>query len=137
MFEGFDTLSDILAMAYWKEFLVAFPNIKLILTMRERKSWVKSYINQLTKYNQSALSFPLSIFSPTARRWWDFHCRPLAKVCKLPTTKHFSLRKCFPIDNEETCLKFYDEYNDDVIKENHILLVLGSRDLFFVVPMVV
>ncbi|XP_039259639.2 uncharacterized protein LOC120336104 [Styela clava] len=118
MFKGYDATSERFAMAFWKDFLKAFPDIKLILTKRDDKhKFAKSFINQFTKYNESAFSFPLSVFSLTARRWFDIQRDVIAKVCKPHfDSKGFEVCKKFPILDHDQYAKYYEDHNNDVIK---------------------
>ncbi|XP_039250628.2 uncharacterized protein LOC120328257 [Styela clava] len=118
MFEGYDATSDTFAIAYWKEFLKAFPDIKLILTMHDDKyKCAKSFINQYTKYNESAFSFPLSVFSMKARRWFDLERKSVAKFCKPPSEiTGFEICKKFPILDQDQYAKYYEDHNNDVIE---------------------
>nr|XP_039254238.1 uncharacterized protein LOC120331228 [Styela clava] len=118
MFRGYDATSDTLVLAYWKEFLKAFPDIKLILTIRDDKyECAKSFINQYTKYNESAFSFPLSVFSLKARRWWDLERDSVAKFCKPPfEIKGYEICKKIPILDQDQYAKYYEDHNNDVLE---------------------
>jgi hypothetical protein len=43
LFEGYDASTDLPACIYWREMMVAFPDAKVILTIRDAESWWKSY----------------------------------------------------------------------------------------------
>jgi hypothetical protein len=43
LFDGYDASTDLPACIYWREMMVAFPDAKIILTIRDAESWWKSY----------------------------------------------------------------------------------------------
>ncbi|XP_039255803.2 uncharacterized protein LOC120332591 [Styela clava] len=117
MFKNYDTASDFMAALHWKEFLKGFPDIKIILMQRDIESWLVSYKAQVKKFNESALSFPLSVFSPTARRWFDFTGKFMRRLWNEKENTAFYFRKTLPLLDDDRARKLYKDHTADVIKE--------------------
>ncbi|CAK8698379.1 unnamed protein product [Clavelina lepadiformis] len=60
MYEDVDAVTDQPACLFWEQILEAFPDAKVILTLRDEDSWWKSYKFQLEEINRDV---PSKIFN--------------------------------------------------------------------------
>nr|XP_039273062.1 uncharacterized protein LOC120347221 [Styela clava] len=69
MYENVDAVTDLPACYFWEEIHKAFPDAKIILTIRDDEDkWYKSFENQYKTYDSSFIVRLMAIFSPTFRR---------------------------------------------------------------------
>ena len=67
VYQNADAVVDIPGNFFYEEILEAFPDCKVILSLREEDSWVKSRVNHREKA-EAARSQIISTLSPTARK---------------------------------------------------------------------
>nr|XP_039263445.1 uncharacterized protein LOC120339396 [Styela clava] len=69
MFEDVDAVTDVPSCYFWEEIHKAFPDAKIILTLRENDEvWPKSFKNQMKTSNGNTMVTLLSYLSPTFQR---------------------------------------------------------------------
>ncbi|CAK8680414.1 uncharacterized protein LOC143463088 [Clavelina lepadiformis] len=72
MYEDVDAVADVPPCYYWEEIYKAFPDSKVILTLRDdEESWFRSYLRQSDKWETSIVSF-LRLTSQAARDFRRF-----------------------------------------------------------------
>lgn len=89
MYKDVDACTDLPACHFWPELLEAFPDAKLVYTVREEESWVKSAIKQAAEINANIPLIVLGFFSPTARAFCRFLNDCTRGLYGLPTSMTF------------------------------------------------
>ncbi len=64
VFEGYEACVDFPSSLYWRELAEAFPEAKVVLTVREFEGWYKSASNTIYKVSKSAPSWARLIPKP-------------------------------------------------------------------------
>ncbi|CAK8688903.1 unnamed protein product [Clavelina lepadiformis] len=71
MYENVDAVTDIPGNIFWDEIHKAFPEAKIVLTIRDEDKWIDSVENQYSKANKP-IFFVLTFFSPTFKKLGRF-----------------------------------------------------------------
>ncbi|XP_078481862.1 uncharacterized protein LOC100176328 isoform X3 [Ciona intestinalis] len=79
MYENVDAVTDLPGCAFWDEILKAFPDAKIVLTMRDEEQWWKSMQKQHEE-NASLIMQMIVTISPTGRRFAQHGRRILKSV---------------------------------------------------------
>ncbi|XP_039257798.1 uncharacterized protein LOC120334362 [Styela clava] len=69
MYENVDAVSDLPPSYFWEEIHKAFPEAKIILSIRDEDSWYKSFFKQFTANESSWALKIMSLLSPTG--YWS------------------------------------------------------------------
>lgn len=80
LFKGFEATVDFPACCYYRELMQAFPDAKVVLTVREANRWFDSFLT----LQQTTDKFRIFRFIPRARRFLDFVDLLLPKVFNDP-----------------------------------------------------
>ena len=70
VYQNVDAIVDYPGNYFWEEILKAFPDSKVILSVREEDSWVKRLASQL-EVTFASRFHKMSMLSPTARNWYS------------------------------------------------------------------
>ncbi|XP_077974837.1 uncharacterized protein LOC120329407 [Styela clava] len=120
MYNKYDVISGIPVYFYWREFLEAFPDLKLIFFTRDEERWLDSWKHQVDVVNQGVLSFPLSVFSPKAKQWIAFINNCLKKHVDpsyRPTwSEYLSPRKRYLKLEDRLMLNAFRRHNKDILQ---------------------
>ena len=118
--EGLSGGVDFPMSLYWKELLVMYPNAKVLLAVRDPVKWyhsVKNTIREIHRFRvESIVAAPVKILGKVTGRMTG----PALYTCEAPTylgTKY--PRGLFgAVDaGEETAIRFYKDWVDQVMKE--------------------
>ncbi|XP_078490451.1 uncharacterized protein LOC100176603 isoform X2 [Ciona intestinalis] len=106
MYENIDAVTDLPGCIFWDEILKAFPEAKVVLTMRENEDvWYKSFKRQMTE--NVAWKHKIRImFSYTAYRFYLYSSR----LCQ------FSFGTEFGKVNETLSKMYYRRHNANVMQ---------------------
>ncbi|XP_078481860.1 uncharacterized protein LOC100176328 isoform X1 [Ciona intestinalis] len=124
MYENVDAITDLPGCAFWDEILKAFPDAKIILTMRDNEEqWWQSLLKQ-HEQNTSLLLKILFTISPTGRRMGQHGSRIISAIIGQEMT---------PLTNvlNETLFKMaYRRHNAHVLQNapKDQLLVFNFKD---------
>ncbi|XP_077975762.1 uncharacterized protein LOC120332969 [Styela clava] len=134
MYQHYDATSDLPMALYWREFLDAFPDLKLIFMDRNEEKWLESWKNQIKCDNENGVSFILKVFSPTARRYITFfekvlryHVDPSKKSTWLD---FLSPNKQYWMVDDERILETFRNHNQDILQNapKDRLLIFNLKD---------
>eukprot|EP01084_Bolivina_argentea_P095933 172452_1 len=118
-FNNYDACCDSPSRFYWKELFQYYPNSKVILTIRNKHKWFKSWQNTIVPAHfDGVLGNSESI---------HFHTKLLKEIsfCNMK----------YNVRDEQDCFKIFDEYNDGVInyfndnKLNDKLMVIDLENI--------
>ncbi|CAK8677507.1 uncharacterized protein LOC143446924 [Clavelina lepadiformis] len=70
MYQSVDAVTDSPTCKFWEEILQAFPDAKVILTLRDEDSWCKSLCNQCEVMNGNILYQVMQVLSPTGWKYF-------------------------------------------------------------------
>lgn len=127
IYQGMDVASDMPANMYWKDFLKAFPDIKLIMMLRDEEQWLRSWKRHWNGRNNDALLMPLSIFSPTARKCIKIYHLEATTFFRVPQK---SFRSIYQGISDQKLREVYREHNRNIVENAPAdrLLVLNLKD---------
>lgn len=115
MYEDIDAVVDSPAYYFWEEIHKAFPDSKIILTLRDsEEEWCQSFMKQMEVEDKNIILRLVAIFSPSLRRiLLRFRSRFTALLFGLKP--QYLLRWRLKI-NKEMLIKRYKAHNDLVLK---------------------
>ncbi|CAK8689023.1 unnamed protein product [Clavelina lepadiformis] len=73
MYENVDAVTDTPACLFWEEISKAFPDCKIVLTMRDEDSWIKSWQGQILEAQGSRIFQLIQLLSPTGWKLFRFY----------------------------------------------------------------
>ncbi|CAK8677510.1 unnamed protein product [Clavelina lepadiformis] len=82
MYHSVDAVTDSPTCKFWEEILQAFPDAKVILTLRDEDSWYKSLCNQCEVMNGNILYQVMQVLSPTGWKYFK-HFRLVSKFSSI------------------------------------------------------
>ena len=98
VYQNADVCVDLPGYFFFEEILEAFPDCKVILSVREEDSWIESLVRQLDSLY--ALRSKISMLSPTARKMEYFFDSFLnAAIGSFNTKSTYVIRKRYRIHN--------------------------------------
>lgn len=108
-YDNYASTTDLPACMYWKELLTAYPNAKVVLSVRDAKGWHKSCTDTIFNFELCNPNMPLGVkilttFVPFYRRW----SRMVHACWGYKFNADYSL---------EQSTKVFDEFNASVIKD--------------------
>lgn len=106
MYEDVDAVVDSPAMYFWEEISKAFPEAKIILSMRDsEEAWFESLRKQLEVLDSNFFLRLTQILSPTTRRFFRNVSEPTACVAfGIPPMSDFRVKT--PINKQMLMLKY-------------------------------
>ena len=97
LFERYEATVDFPACIYYRELLQAFPDAKVVLTVRDPERWFESFLT----LQQTTDRFRIFHFIPRARRFLNFVDLLLGKVFSDPRDRHI-------------CVEVFNRHNEEV-----------------------
>jgi hypothetical protein len=97
LFAGFEATVDFPACVYYRELLRAFPDAKVVLTVRDPERWFESFL----ALQQTTDQFRVFRFIPRARRFLNFVDLLLGKVFDRPR-------------DHDNCINVFNRHNQEV-----------------------
>lgn len=125
--QDFKATCDFPSAPYWKEILRQYPNAKVVLTIRDPESWVKSCMSTIFHFQPDG---------PFCRNWGNLGTR-ITLACGLPAPGFAEMvstvltKNAFNYDyTEEGLIKSFNAYNESVIRDcpKDKLLVFRATD---------
>lgn len=112
LFDGFQSAVDIPTFYFYKEFMKLYPEAKVILTTRNPESWYKSFGDTIIRSSKPSFG---QILSMSVRVPFNKKLRQQLNVFKFAGV---FLKEFFPegFENKEAVLKFYDNWNKQVMQ---------------------
>ncbi|XP_076817031.1 uncharacterized protein LOC143462674 [Clavelina lepadiformis] len=129
MYEDVDAVMDIPVYFFWKEIHQAFPDAKILLTIRDEDSWFKSYQNQMDEGARNKILHTLMILTPLGRKLANFFHNTFKVVLSVIGFKPSVINNLIPV-NEMISRRLYRQHNADVIQNapKDKLLVYKVKD---------
>ncbi|CAK8689020.1 unnamed protein product [Clavelina lepadiformis] len=126
MYKDVDAVLDVPAFCFWEQIHEAFPDAKIILTMRDEDDWYRSWHKQTSSVNIDSFFKLMKIISPSGRRLFQH----MKAFC--PPAYGFELRSAWrhtPI-NEMVLKMKYRQHYEYVLKHapEDKLLAYSIRD---------
>lgn len=125
--QDFKATCDFPSAPYWKEILRQYPNAKVVLTIRDPESWVKSCMSTIFHFQPDG---------PFCRNWGNLGTR-ITLACGLPAPGFAEMvstvltKNAFNYDyTKEGLIKSFNAYNESVIRDcpKDKLLVFRATD---------
>jgi len=131
MYKEVDAVTDMPACLVWQEIHQAFPEAKVILTMRENEEvWLKSFKKQITVLDESWLTWLAQKWGPTTRTFLWMIKTAGEKFSGLNTSPKLSFPYVRIEWNDMLLKNWYRKHNSHVIqatnKDNLLILDLSE-----------
>lgn len=124
----YDAVCDLPVCYYWEEILEAFPDSKIIFTMRESEEvWLRSLENQNRRIEQNILYSIMRFVTPCGRKFNSFYSTLARVVFGAPEQTAWTH---FRFPNSQMKMRRYREHNEAVLSRapKDRLLVLNFAD---------
>nr|XP_002132185.1 uncharacterized protein LOC100187240 [Ciona intestinalis] len=112
MYEDVDACIDAPTFCYWEEIHQAFPDAKIILTLRDEESWYKSFAKQMETLDRNIVLKIMFIFTPIGYRMFNFF-KNLNRVAYSTYTSR--PRMNMNVSNEMLLKQLYRKHNAHVL----------------------
>eukprot|EP00357_Protocruzia_adherens_P018894 CAMPEP_0115021984 /NCGR_PEP_ID=MMETSP0216-20121206/31239_1 /TAXON_ID=223996 /ORGANISM="Protocruzia adherens, Strain Boccale" /LENGTH=223 /DNA_ID=CAMNT_0002394499 /DNA_START=50 /DNA_END=718 /DNA_ORIENTATION=+ len=95
--------------AYYKKALQAYPDAKVLLTVRDPKRWYESVKNTILNFYLGSKTFPTSLISKLDKRWEN-----MWYLCGDGQIRQNSGLFGSVMEGEEAAVKFYNDWVEEV-----------------------
>jgi len=107
MFDGVDAVMDVPCCHYWEEILKAYPEAKIVLTLRDNEEdWWRSYYNQQQSL-KPWIVFLMMILSPTYRSFLEYLRGFTSSILGFEFRSQFRLTSPFTVHSNEMAVRMW------------------------------